>query len=125
MNSTNNKLTYFDTLVTSQNLQLAKAVIPYIGRGGGMIAIYVKFMELQNAIRYANSPKLCGTVAASESDKPYMDSMGLINELKNYLGDDMVETLEMIMSLMEMMKENPDTQEDMFSNCMEVLKDIM
>lgn len=126
MKNTNTKLTYFDTLVTDRTLQLAKAVIPYIGkREGGLIAVYVKFMELQNAMKYARSPKLCGSLSAKETDKPQPDMMGLFSELKDFLDDDMAESFEMMMSLMEMMKENPEASEDMFGNYMNMFKDMM
>lgn len=126
MKNTNTKLTYFDTLVTSRNLQLAKAVIPYIGKKeGGLLAVYVKFMELQNAMNYANSPKLCGSHAVDEADKPFEGSSGIFNELKDFLDDDLANTFEMMMSLMEMMNENPEAKDDMLSGYMDMFKDMM
>lgn len=122
MNNTNLKQTYFDTLVTNQKLQLAKAVLPYIGKNErGFLAIYIKLIELQNTMKYINSPKLCGSLSP---DKP-PDISGLLNDLKDFLDDDMVETFEMMMSLMEMMKENPEASEEMFGNYMDMFKDMM
>lgn len=125
MKNTGTKLTYFDTLVTSRSLQLAKAVIPYIGKKeGGLLAVYVKFMELQNAINYANTPALYGILATGSTDKAE-NSSGLFNELKNFLDEDMAESLEMMISLMQMMNENPQAQEDMLSGYMDMFKDMM
>lgn len=123
MSNTNIKQTYFDTLVTNKKLQLAKAVIPYIGKKErGFLAVYVKIIELQNAMRYANSPKLCGSLSSSDDN---LNISGLFNELKDFLDEDMAETFEMMMTLMEMMKENPDAKDEMFGNYMDMFKDML
>lgn len=125
MNNTNTKQTYFDSLVTDRRLQLAKAVIPYIGkREGGLIAIYVKIIELENAMNYAKNPKFCSSSSCSENSGNN-DITGLFDVIKDYMDDDMAQSLEMIMSLMEMIKSNPDAGDDILGNYMDMFKDMM
>lgn len=126
MKDTNTKQTYFDTLVTNRNLQLVKAVIPYIGKQeGGILGVIIKFQELQNAMKYAKSPRLCGSLSENNKDRRSLDMAGLFSELKDFLDDDMAESFEMMMSVMEMMKEDPDAKDDILGNYMDMFKDMM
>ena len=50
MDNANMKQTLFDSMLTNRNLQILKAVLPYIDYDTGKsLGIYIKFQELKNS----------------------------------------------------------------------------
>ena len=94
-------MTPFDTLVTSSELQMMKLMIPYTPSSyQGFLAFYIKFIELQNTIRYF------GVFTGGKQKEPFFkrpaSSMDILDDLRPYMGKDS-ETIDMILSAMNMM----------------------
>lgn len=73
--------TAFDQLVSDENSQMLKAVIPYLSFSGQRIlAAYAKTRELYNTIQMFSSPQndvqICGSRSA--------DPMGMLNDIRKF-----------------------------------------
>ena len=110
------KQTKFDSMVTNRTMQLVKAVIPYINNNmGSFIGAYIKFMELQNATRVNFNV----SVAAMNADKHRgMESM--LDDIKDFLRDEDRETIDTLMSMMEMMNMDDNAKQDFMGNYMDM-----
>lgn len=87
-------------------MQLAKAAIPYIDRNLGIfIGTYIKLMELQNISRISSSN------FSSSSDNIFED-------IKDFLDDETKDTFEMLFTLMEMMKNDDNSADELINNYM-------
>lgn len=115
------KQTKFDSMVTNKTMQLVKAVIPYIDRHiGNMIGILIKFQELQNAARMQNNV----FVSAMNSDKHH-GMQDMFEDIKEVLSGDERETIDMILSMMEMMNMDNDTKSAFMGNYMDMFNGDM
>ena len=110
------KQTKFDSMVTNRTMQLVKAVIPYINNNVGMfLGAYIKFIELQNATHINSSV----AIAAMNADKhPGMENM--LEDIKEFMNDEDRETMDTIISMMEMMNMDDDTKQDFMSSYMDM-----
>lgn len=121
MESKQIKQTKFDSMVTNKTMQLVKAVIPYIdNRIGNMIGILIKFQELQNAAHMQNNV----FVSAMNSDKHH-EMKDMFEDIKEVLSGDERETIDMILSMMEMMNMDNDTKSAFMGNYMDMFNGDM
>lgn len=110
------KQTKFDSMVTNRTMQLVKAVIPYIDNNlGAFIGAYIKFIELQNATRVNANV----TIAAMNADK-HMGMESMLEDIKDFLGDEERETIDTIMSMMEMMNMDDDAKQNFMGSYMDM-----
>lgn len=94
------KITKFDSHVTNPSMQMAKAVIPYIDPTiANMLGVFIKFQELQNATRI-NISNLSNR--ATQDSKSNNEEM--LSDLKNFLGDEEKNNLDMMLTVMELMQ---------------------
>ncbi|MCR5703427.1 MAG: hypothetical protein K6G85_02295 [Eubacterium sp.] len=102
MNHESMKLTKFDSKITSPSMQMAKAVIPYINPGfASMLGIFIKVQELKNAasINFSGNP----------SENVSSGNLGFLSDLKDFLGEDERDQLDMMLSIMELFRTiNPE-----------------
>lgn len=113
------KQTKFDSMVTNRQMQLAKAVIPYIdNRIGIFIGMYIKLQELQNAANINTSV----AVAAMNTDKHggHNGIEGLFDDLKDFMGDEEKETIDTILSMMEMMNMEDEAKQNFMGSYMDM-----
>ncbi|MFQ9515595.1 MAG: hypothetical protein ACLRZ9_07165 [Eubacterium sp.] len=111
------KQTKFDSMVTNKNMQLAKAVIPYIdNRIGNYLGMYIKFKELQNAARINSNVAVAAMNADKHKENIGMESM--FEDIKDFLSDDERETIDTIMTMMEMMNMDDDAKQDFMGSYM-------
>ena len=83
------KMTPFDLSISSKALQITKILIPFLPpKSQRMMAIYVKFMEFQNTLSFFKG------IPKSNSD--------LMDEIKNMLPKNTLETYENMMNIMSM-----------------------
>lgn len=116
------KQTKFDSMVTNKNMQLAKAVIPYINSSlGNYIGIYIKIKELQNAAKLTSKT----TVSALSSDKHGFDISGMLEDIKEFLSEEQRETIDTIMTMMEMMNMDDNAKQDFMGNYMDMFNTDM
>lgn len=108
------KQTKFDSMVTNRTMQLIKVVIPYIDNNiGSMIGMFIKFQELQNALRLKNNH----SVAAMNSDS-HSDLTNMFEDIKDILDEEQAGTIDMILSMMQMMNMDDDTKGAFMGNYM-------
>ena len=82
-------MTPFDLSISSKALQITKILIPFLPpKSQRMMAIYVKFMEFQNTLSFFKG------IPKSNSD--------LMDEIKNMLPKNTLETYENMMNIMSM-----------------------
>lgn len=83
-------MTPFDLSVSSRSLQMTKFLIPFLPpQTQKLVAIYVKFIEFQNALNTFQS------FSKSTDD--------LLDEVKNMIPSSMMESYENMMAMMSMM----------------------
>ena len=110
------KQTKFDSMVTNRTMQLVKAVIPYINNQmGNFIGAYIKLIELQNATRINTNV----AIAAMNADK-HMGMENMLDDIKDFLGDEERETIDTMMSMMEMMNMDDDAKQDFMGSYMDM-----
>jgi hypothetical protein len=113
------KQTKFDSMVSNKNMQLLKAVIPYIDNPmGNYLGMYIKLKELQNAahINFNFSVNALNTDKHSTQSK--MENM--LSDIKEFLSDEEKETIDTVMSVMEMMSMDDDTKNAFMGNYMDM-----
>ena len=113
----NNRImqTKFDSMVTNQTMQLVKAIIPYIDNTlATVLGVYIKFIELENTFRVNQIV----AIAAMKANHKGLESM--IEDIKEFLNDGDKETLETLMTVMEMMNMDDGAKQDILSGYMDM-----
>ncbi len=111
------KLTKFDSMLTSKEMQLVKAVIPYIdGDASAMLGMIIKFQELRNAAALRSTD----AVSAMNTDNAQNKMENLFNDIREFLSEEEQETMDMMMSMMEMMNMNEADKQDFMGNYMDM-----
>lgn len=112
-----NTMTPFDQLISTQNLQMLKLLIPYTPPGNQrFLAVYVKFLELQNTIHFFRNFK--NDVHMQDFQKKSFSPFEMIQEILPYMPSQTAETMDTIMNMMNMMElfqtfsEMPGTNDD-------------
>ena len=118
-NTDQNKVAAFDTLFSTNHIQMLKVILPYMdNQTQKSMAVYIKFLELNYTIEFykKNPYPLCGCMEKESSP----DIRKMCTELLPYCTDEEKKKIEQIRSLlqgMEMYKE--------MSKTMEMMKDFM
>ncbi len=137
-----NPMTPFDNLVTSQSLQMLKILIPYTPPSNQrLLAIYVKFLELQNTMKFFQF--FTNDLQSSSFESGTASPLDILEEMKPYMGQEMNDTISnftSMMSMMEMMKsfqdgtgdspdgfssDNENTSQSSAFNPMDLMKNMM
>ena len=99
------KQTYFDSVITSNNLQIIKIIIPYMSPNiRKFFAIYIKVIEFKNIDKLNKQ----------------LNPPSIYDAMKDMLDSDSLEMYNTLIELFNMLKDNPDMANSMFGN----LKDI-
>lgn len=113
--------TPFDHLVSSQDLQMLKLLIPYTPPANQQfLAVYVKFMELSRT--FSLFQPYGRNIHMQAFKKDISSPFDMINELKPYLPEENAESFDMILNMMSMMEmfsadsENMPDMSDLFQN---------
>ena len=108
-------ITAFDTLYTSNQIQMLKIVLPYMQEQmQRFIAIYIKFSELMIALRFAKSINE-GTLPTRKE----ADISTLLKYLSPYLSDSEKEMMNQFSSMQENME-----QFKQMSTMMQIMNDM-
>lgn len=94
--------TPFDNLVIPQQLQMMKLLLPYISSGQGMLAIFIKFSELQHTIQYVQNPRSILRMQAFEKKKLSFTEM--LEEFIPYLDKEQGDMIHNILNALQMME---------------------
>lgn len=107
--------TKFDSMVTNQTMQLVKAIIPYIDNNlATVLGVYIKFIELENTFRVNQNV----SIATMNANHKGLESM--LEDIKEFLNDVDKETLETLMTVMEMMNMDDGAKQDILSGYMDM-----
>lgn len=113
-NQTPLPMTPFDMLVIPENLHIMKLFLPYLPFGmQKMMALWIKFTELQNTMAFFQSPSFPGKGLGSSSEQNSAEE--LLEKLRPYMKEEEAEKIDMLlsaMSMMEMMQESGSGQDD-------------
>ena len=102
--------TKFDSMVTNQTMQLVKAIIPYIDNNlATVLGVYIKFIELENTFRVNQNVSIAAKGLES-----------MLEDIKEFLNDGDKETLETLMTVMEMMNMDDGAKQDILSGYMDM-----
>ena len=105
--------TKFDSMVTNQTMQLVKAIIPYIDNNlATVLGVYIKFIELENTFRVNQNV----SIATMNANHKGLESM--LEDIKEFLNDGDKETLETLMTVIEMMNMDDGAKQDILSGYM-------
>ena len=103
--------TKFDSMVTNQTMQLVKAIIPYIDNNlATVLGVYIKFIELENTFHVNQNV----SISAMNANHKGLESM------LEVLNDGDKETLETLMTVMEMMNMDDGAKQDILSGYMDM-----
>lgn len=98
-----NRMTPFDQLVSTQNLQMVKLLIPYTPpETQRLLAVYVKFSELQHTLDFFQNFK--SELHAQDFEKKTFSPMDILQEIRPYLPNQTSETLDTMLNMMSMME---------------------
>ena len=128
MDNANMKQTFFDSMLTNRNLQILKAVLPYIDYDTGKsLGIYIKFQELKNSFSINPGSYMIkdknGNYKAMNCDKP-LDFSTLYPIVKDYLTTDEQEMFETFIGMMDMFSMDNEAKESMFGEYMDMFKEM-
>ena len=97
------KLTPFDKLTSTSQLQMMKLFIPYVApETRQMLAVYIKFTELQNAMKFFTGPGV--HLHSQDFEKQSQTPMQIFDEILPYMPDQISEQFEQIKGMMDMME---------------------
>ena len=119
MDNANMKQTLFDSMLTNRNLQILKAVLPYIDYDTGKsLGIYVKFQELKNSFSINPGSYMIkdknGNYKAMNCDKP-LDFSTLYPIIKDYLTTEEQEMFETFIGMMDMFSMDDEAKESIIA----------
>lgn len=96
-------VTPFDQLTSSKNLRMMKLMIPYIAPDSQrFLAIYIRFLELQNTIQYFQS--FGSGVRTQTFSNAGASPMEMFQEIAPYMSSEFAETFDQISNMMNMME---------------------
>ena len=99
------KMTEFDCLVSSEPIQLMKAMLPFLPpQGQHILSIYAKAMEMQNTIQVFQNQKPDMSMCSLPQSKPDSDPLHMIQEIRDYCGPATRQKMDQCMNLIAMME---------------------
>lgn len=98
-------MTQLDTLVTTQELQLMKLMLPYIpATMRGMLAVYIKFTEFTNTIHLFHSTGN-GSPDSPIHSKSIHSPEDILQDLSSFMDPAEADNISTIFHMMNMMKQ--------------------
>lgn len=99
------KMTEFDCLVSSEPIQLMKAMLPFLPpQGQQLLSIYAKAMEMRNTIQTFQSQGSDLSMCSLPQSKANSDPLHMIQEIRDYCGPATRQKMDQCMNLMAMME---------------------
>ena len=120
-------MTPLDMLVTTQELQIMKSILPYFPSScRNVLAIYLKFIEFQTTVRLFYHRDVSSSEELIES-KSLHSPFDLISDLKTYIPKEEAETFDTLLNVFQMMNtfqgDNPsDNYSDMLNQVDSIVK---
>ncbi len=97
------KMTPFDQLISTQSLQILKLLIPYTPpENQRFLAVYAKFLELQHTIDFFQN--FHSDVYSQDFKRETFSPIHIIQEIRPYISEQIAETFDTLMNMMDMME---------------------
>lgn len=95
------KLTVIDQIANGENLQMMKALLPYMGQGNQpMMAIYIKAMEISNILSFYEDPQ---EVQACSLGQPPSSTTEMLQDIRDYCSGPEQAMIDQCLSMMQML----------------------
>lgn len=100
---TTDKMTPFDRLISSKDLQLMKLIIPYTPPANRhMLAILVKFLELNRTIKIFHQSRQ--NIHTQTFEKSFSSPLDIVDEIRPYLSEAERTSIDSILNVFNMMQ---------------------
>lgn len=100
---TTDKMTPFDRLISSKDLQLMKLIIPYTPPANQhMLAILVKFLELNRTIKIFHQSRQ--NIHTQTFEKSFSSPLDIVDEIRPYLSEAERTSVDSILNVFNMMQ---------------------
>ena len=100
---TTDKMTPFDRLISSKDLQLMKLIIPYTPPANQhMLAILVKFLELNRTIKIFHQSRQ--NIHTQTFEKSFSSPLDIVDEIRPYLSEADRTSIDSILNVFNMMQ---------------------
>ncbi len=100
---TTDKMTPFDRLISSKDLQLMKLIIPYTPPANQhMLAILVKFLELNRTIKIFHQSRQ--NIHTQTFEKSFSSPLDIVDEIRPYLSEAERTSIDSILNVFNMMQ---------------------
>lgn len=100
---TTDKMTPFDRLISSKDLQLMKLIIPYTPPANQhMLAILVKFLELNRTIKIFHQSHQ--NIHTQTFEKSFSSPLDIVDEIRPYLSEAERTSIDSILNVFNMMQ---------------------
>lgn len=97
------KMTPFDKLISSNDLQLMKLIIPYTTLANQhILAIFVKFLELNRTMNFFHRPQQ--NIHTQTFEKSFSSPLDIVDEIRPYLPEAERNSLDSILNVFNMMQ---------------------
>lgn len=95
----NVKMTSFDRIVQNKNLQLIKAAIPHMNSAEQkFLSVYVKVLELMNAVSLVNNPEESVKICSVEQEGE--PTLNMLNDIRCYCSETEKESIDLLINFM-------------------------
>lgn len=99
------KMTELDCLVSSEPIQLMKAILPFLPpQGQQFVSIYAKAMEMRNTIQTFQNQRADMSMCSLPSSRTDLDPLQMIQEIRDYCGPATRQKMDQCMDLAAMME---------------------
>lgn len=97
------KMTPFDKLISSNNLQLMKLIIPYTTLANQhILAVFVKFLELTRTMHFFHQPHK--NIHTQTFEKSFSSPLDIVDEIRPYLSESERNSIDSILNVFNMMQ---------------------
>lgn len=96
-------MTPFDSLTQNESLRMLKLMLPFLAPSAQkMLAVYLKYTELQNTIRYFQDFDSSPLQSQAQSDG--LSLTGILEEIRPYMSEKEGSSIDSILSAFQMME---------------------
>lgn len=96
-------MTPFDSLTQNESMRMLKLMLPFLAPSAQkMLAVYMKYTELQNTIRYFQDFDASPLQTQSQSDG--LSLTGILEEIRPYMSEKEGASIDSILSAFQMME---------------------
>lgn len=99
------KMTEFDCLVSSESIQLMKAMLPFLpAQGQHILSVYAKAMEMRNTLQTFQNQRPDMSICSLPQSKMHSDPLQMIQEIRDYCGPATRQKMDQCMNLIAMIE---------------------